>query len=264
MKKFSILFALLVVPFLIEAKTTYIPHYNSYIAIEDADGNVTSENSLKLLVSLFDKDKTFRLSIAQEEMTSDKVKTIKRAKAAAGWQAASAILSSVASLSNGSSSSFQSRLNIANEEICMELADMYAKNAVSEQVLSIEVQFENLSDNEMMLHDMERGLVWFVRPGNSFVIKLHNPDVLQLRISDAKDVTSNVHYARLAAGNSVEKVEVSYETDSYILSVQKASNDAMYITKNNTNSDIYWLYDKKEFIGRRIDEAEYKRLKEEK
>lgn len=263
-KKYTILIALLTIPLLIESKTTYIPHYKSYIAIEDANGNVITENSLKLITSLFNKDNTFRLSVAHEEMTTEKVKTIKRAKAAAGWQAASAILSSVASLSHGSLYSFQSRLAIASEEICMELADMYAKNEAAEQVLSIEVQFENLSDHEMMLHDMERGLVWFVRPGKSFVIQLHNPDVLQLRISEAKDVTSNVYYASLAAGNSVEKVEVSYETDSYLLSVQRATTDGMYISKKQSKTDVYWFYDKEEFVGRRIDETEYKRLKNSK
>ena len=255
------IFLLLLMPSFIQAKTTYIPHYKSYISIEDANGNVISDNSQKLSMSLSDPEKLFRISVAHEELTTDKVKEIKRAKAAAGWKAASAILSSVAALNDGSALSFQTRLSIASEEIALELADMYTNNALAEQVLSIEVQFENLSDHEMLLHDMERGLVWFVRPENGFVIKLNNPDGLQLRISDAENITSNVYYARLGAGNSVEKVEVTYETDAYILTVQKPATDSLYMTKNSPKSTIYWFYDKEEYIARKIDEEEYKRIR---
>lgn len=259
MKRFTIIFTLLLLSQVLYAKTTYIPHYNSYIHLESADGHILNEQSLKCSTSLTDESGTFRFSIIHEEMTIDKVKSIKRAKNAAGWQAASAILSSVAALSNGSRKTFQKRLSIATDELCVELADMYAKNAQAEKVLAIGVVFENLSDHEMMLHDMERGLVWFVRPGKNFVIQLNNPDALLLRISDAKDVTANVHYATLAAGNSVEKVVVAFENEEYMLSFQKGSTDGMYVPAVG-EEDKYWYIDKVDFISRRIDKEEFIRL----
>ena len=259
-KKLIIVLSLMFVTLGNEAKTTYIPHYNSYILLETADGETTTENSLKVATTMFAKDKSFRLSIVHEEMTAEKVKSIKRAKNAAGWKAAAAILSSVAAMTDRSPETFQSRLSLASQEIALELAEMYTKNAQAEQVLKIEVQFENLSDREMMLHDMERGLVWFVRPGKDFVMQLHNPDALLLRISDAKDITSNVYYASLAGGNSVEKVDVTYENDEYILSVQKGTSDAMYSNGRN-ETDRFWYIDKQEFVSRRIDEQEFKKLR---
>ena len=257
--KTIVIFSLLISN-IVSAKTTYIPHYNSYIHIESADGESLTEQSLRFSTSLSDANQSFRLSVIHEEMTDEKVKSIKRSKTTAGWMAASAMLSSVAAMTNGNRDIFQSRLAAANADFCWELADMYAKNAVAEQTLKIEVLFENLSNREMMLNDTERGLVWFVRPGDNFVIELHNPDALLLRISDAKDVTSNVYYASVAGGNSVEKVDVTYETDAYILSVQKGSSDPMY-NMNSPETDIYWYIDKEEFISRRIDEEEFKRLR---
>jgi len=79
------------------------------------------------------------------------------------------------------------------------------------ETLGIELWIENISDSELMINDMERGLTWYILPGQSANFKVNNPEVTRWRI--CKVNTNVVRYVTAAAGSSVKKWEIGWEDD---------------------------------------------------
>lgn len=201
----SILIALLFVNSL-TAKTTYIPIYRSYIHIVNGtDTSVVSNNLMDLETA--DESGMFKIYVEHEDVTKEKVKAIKRAKRTAGWATFSAVMSGISTAF--SRNSLQYMIRSTTTRIAAQLADIYNKNAHAEQNLLIDTWIENTSGEELMINDMERGLVWFIRPSEYLHLQLNNPDVANLRISDVHH--NNIRYALVAVGSLVEKKEIEWE-----------------------------------------------------
>lgn len=258
MKNFFFVIALFCIVSPINASTTYIPTYRSFISITTANGDsVKKEESGCLTLSVRTED--FCISVVHEEMTKEKVRAIKRKKAAAGWMAASTMLSSVSALTSGSLAGFEART--ANARLSGLMTRMYADNAKAEQILKIQVQFSNLSQHEMMVADTERGLVWYVRSGSSFVMELENPDVAQLRISKVDDTIYSPLYATVCGGSSIRKMDVVHENDEiWVVSPTEEDYDFYQILKERE----YLLVKKEDFSQRSITYEEYKKIKKQK
>ena len=204
----SVIVALLLVCSL-TAKTTYIPIYRSYIHIVNGtDTSAVSNNLMDLETA--DENGMFKIYIEHEDVTKEKVKAIKRAKRTAGWATFSAVMSGISTAF--SRNSLQYMIRSTTTRIAAQLADIYNKNAHAEQTLLIDTWIENTSEDELMINDMERGLVWFVRPSEYLHLQLNNPDVANLRISDVHH--NNIRYALVAAGSLVEKKEIEWEDDT--------------------------------------------------
>jgi hypothetical protein len=78
-----------------QAKTTYIPSYRSFIQIKQNDSDsIIAQSNLETL-ELIAQDHSFSVTIVHENVDKEKVKAIKRAKAAAGWMTFAAIMSGV-------------------------------------------------------------------------------------------------------------------------------------------------------------------------
>ena len=112
-----------------QAKTTYIPTYRSYIHIV-TDGDTVSTSGNLTWTEMKDGGGMFEIGIEHEEVTREKVKAIKRAKAAAGWAAFATVLSGVSTAL--SDNSLQYYVRSENTRLTAELADMYAFNANEE------------------------------------------------------------------------------------------------------------------------------------
>ena len=84
MKRIGLIVGLtFIVAVTIHSKTTYIPTYLSYLHIVTSVDTVAVKNNLDTL-ELKDPEGMFTMRIDQEDVTSEKVKAIKRMKAAAG------------------------------------------------------------------------------------------------------------------------------------------------------------------------------------
>lgn len=202
----------------VKGKTTYIPSYRSYIHIVNAGDTVSAVSSILGDLDLSEASGMFNIRIEYEDVTKEKVKAIKRAKRVAGWATASAVLSTVSAAF--SSNSLQYLVRSANAQIATQLASFYTANANSEQKLKIEMWIDNTSDGELMINDMERGLMWFVSPQHSLHITMNNPDVACLRISDIKN--NKIRFVSAMAGSAVNKWELGWEDDkSWIVAVYK-------------------------------------------
>lgn len=256
MKKIIIFFYLLIASS-VKAATTYVPIYQSFISIATATGEIVKSEE-RGSISLSVETEDFRISVVHEEMTKEKVRTIKRKKAAAGWMAASTILSSVSALSSGSAAGFEART--ANARLSGLMTRMYADNAKAEQILKIQVQFSNLSQHEMMVADIERGLVWYVRSGSSFVMELRNPDVAQLRICKVDDTLHTPLYATVCGGSSIRKEDIVFENDElWIVSPTEEDYDFYQIPKEREYQVVY----KEDFSHQAITYEEYKSIKKQ-
>ena len=260
MKNFFLIIVLFCLVSPIKARTTYIPFYRSFISINTENGDsVRKEDSGCLTLSVRTED--FCISVVHEEMTKEKVRTIKRKKAAAGWMAASTILSSVSALSSGSLAGFEART--ANARLSGLMTRMYADNANAEQILKLQVQFSNLSQHEMMVADTERGLVWYVRSGSSFVMELGNPDVAQLRISKVNDTIHSPLYATVCGGSSIRKEDIVLENDDFwIVAPTDEDYDFYQITQIPKERGYHIVY-KEDFSQQSISYEEYKRIKKQ-
>ncbi len=217
-----------------QAKTTYIPTYRSYIHIV-TEGDTVSTTGNLTWTELKDGGGMFEIGIEHEEVTREKVKAIKRAKAAAGWATFATVMSGVSTAL--SDNSLQYYVRSENTRITAELADMYAFNSKEEQTLGVSVWLHNTSRKELMVNDMERGLTWYIMPGEEREFKLHNPDAASLRISDTKN--DNVRYVMATGGSTVRKYNISWEdddcwiTDNYTGGEYPALVDHTYISKHD-------------------------------
>lgn len=200
--KIILLTAVLFACIIVEAKTTYIPKYRSYIHIVDKGDTVSVANILPDL-ELDDKDGLFSIRIGHEEVTAEKVMAIKRGKRVAGWATLSAVMSGVSAAF--SDNSLQFMIRSTNAKLSSELAGLYSANAYAEKNLDIYMWVDNTTDDELVVNDMDRGLIWYILPHQSLKLKLYNPDASRLRISDSKN--DIIRYAVVAAGSSVSKME---------------------------------------------------------
>ncbi len=229
---------LLMSSFFIMAKTTYIPKYRTYIHIADDSDTIVTSNNLKD-VEVKEKSGMFNIIVEHEDVTEEKVKAIKRAKRAANLAAFSAAMYSVSTAF--SDNSLQYMVRSTNTQIASQLADIYSENANAEQKLDIYMWIENTSEEELMINDIERGLIWFVKASQNINIKLNNPDVVNLRISDIHN--NHIRYAMVTAGSLTNKKSVDWEDDYYWFSgfwkkVDESKPDVTYQYLRTSKTDF--------------------------
>ena len=210
MNRFLYVFIAFIVCVPMKAKKTYVPKYSAYISIICGNDTLSSAaNSISL--ELAAKDGSFVIAVNHEDMSLNKIKSIKRAKAAAGWALFSTALSAFSTGLSSNSTEYYSRLH--DTMIASALTTIYNENANAEEILGIEAYIDNTYDEELMIADLDRGLVWFVKPHSSLFIKLNNPDMLSLRVSDIRN--SSVKYVEIGAGSITKSTEIEWEDEDY-------------------------------------------------
>lgn len=205
------------------AKTTYIPTYvNRLIVIEN--GKLDSLVNQQRVLTFPSSDGLISCSIVQQVVSQDLVTSIKNAKRSAGWAMASAGISA-ASAGMAQGQMIAGRYNgyavsnyIQSREQMQEAAatSMNAKEeAEALQALLVDFVVKNNSDKEMLITDMDKGLVWFVLPKNELVLPLAAGEECHFRISSCAPLDENVKYINAYADNTLEKYTIGLETDLY-------------------------------------------------
>lgn len=210
MMRKGLLFALLISGLSVMAKSTYIPIYRTYIHIVEGSDTIVAANYMRDL-ELKESNNMFNIIVEHEEVTKEKIKAIKRAKRTANLLALSAVMSGVSTAFSQNTLQYMVRSTYTN--VAIQLADIYAENATAEQILNINLWIDNTSDEELMINDMERGLTWYVNPSQSISLKINNPEVANLRISDVHN--NQVRYAMVAVGSLAKQWELEWEDENY-------------------------------------------------
>ena len=255
MKKTFLLMLMLVAGLAVDAKTTYIPKYKSYIHIVNGTDTVAVSGNTEDL-ELSDNGGMFKIYVEHENITAEKVKAIKRAKRAAGWASFSAVMSGVSTAL--SDNSLQYMVRSTNTQIASQLADIYTRNANAEQRLKIDLLIENTTKEELMINDMERGLTWYIKPSQFFYSQLNNPDVANLRISSIHN--DHVRYAVITAGSLARKKAIAWEDDECWISA---------VMTNESNAELktiekYLRISKTDYTESDMSIEEFKAYKKEK
>ena len=96
-------------------------------------------------------------------------------------------------------------------------AESAAASAQAEDLktLLVDLVVKNNSDKEMMITDMDRGLVWFILPHSEMAVPLMKGEESHFRISSAAPLDENVKYVSAKANSTLEKYTIAKETDQY-------------------------------------------------
>ena len=246
-----------------QAKTTYIPSYRSFIQIKNDSDSIIAQSKLETL-ELIAQDHSFSVTIVHENVDKEKVKAIKRAKAAAGWMTFAAIMSGVSAGFNSAyyNNALTTYIDMRRTENLAVLSGFMHDVSKGEQHLDINFFIDNLSNEELMVADLARGLTWYIQPHTSMQFTLPNPGIEHLRISDLHH--SSVKYADIIGGNSVTKETIEWEDDNcWIIqrqepSVEEFEGGSFQITTYNVH---YYYIDKSTFESKEMTVAELKDFK---
>lgn len=196
----------------VQAKKTYVPRYATFISITAPDAESVTVSNIKMENTVQPASGMFSLSVYHDDMTLEKLKTIRCNKAAAGWYGFSdALYSFSAAMSDNVIDRF---INYVNADFAATLSAIHSANAEVASVLGIAVEIDNTSGGEIMVNDMERGLTWYVLPHQSLTLRLGNPDMARLRISDGEG--RHPHYATVGAGSEMKSMNVVYEDEDFV------------------------------------------------
>lgn len=221
--KRTIFLSLLICVFAIhlQAKTTYIPTYdNRLLLIENGEVDSLTNKTHSLMMS--SKDGLITCTLAQQVVSQDLVREIKRAKSSAGWAMVAAALSSVnegmaqSQMNNGYNKGWamQNYVN-ARENTNTSLAASVDAKAQAEDLktLLLDLVVRNNSQKEMLITDMDRGLVWFVLPNCEVRLPLLKDEECHFRVSSCNPLDENVKYINALGTSTLEKYTVGLETD---------------------------------------------------
>ena len=251
-KKLLLIVLLTIACITVEGKKTFIPKYTSFIKIEhDGDSTVLEGDKSTLYANA--ETGMFRIAVIHETLTLQRIKYIKRMETATAFAAFSAVLSGVSSLSSDYEQRFRGR---SQANVSGVLADIYNQNANAAKVLNIEIWVENTSHTEIRLSDAERGLVWYLRPGDIYKIPLPNPDMLQLRVSDLGH--TDVCYICVGAGSILKDTNIEWENDNFWVFPILLRNE-----KGDLYAEEYVLIDKLTGERRKILKNELKAIKKD-
>jgi len=213
MKRFFVIITLAVVSAMtVQAKKTYVPRYATYISITEPDGQPVTVSNIRMENTVKPANGMFTLSVYHDDMTLEKLKTIRRNKAAAGMYGLSAVLYAA---SAGMSDNITDRyVGMVGADVAATLADIHSANAEAASVLGIEAEIDNTGDGEIMVNDMERGLTWYILPRQTLTLRMSNPDAARLRISDGQG--GHPCYATIGAGSVMKSLDVVYEDEDFV------------------------------------------------
>lgn len=191
------------------AEKTYIPKYNSVIAIAQGLDTIYEDNNRAELV-LDSRDGVFRVGVVHEVLTMNRIKSIRTQEASHDLTAFATFLFSLSALSPNSGVHLR---GLVGAYASANLTAIYAQNVEKEKTLGMDVVFLNTSGEELMVSDVERGLVWFVQSDGTLTIPAKNPDVLQLRVSDVHH--TKIYFVQVGGGSVLKQIDVEWEDEDY-------------------------------------------------
>ena len=253
----------------IQAKTTYIPTYdNRLLLIENGEVDSLTNKAHSLMIS--SKDGLITCTLAQQVVSQDLVREIKRAKSSAGWAMVAAALSSINEgiaqnqMNNGYNKGWAMKNYVdARDNTNASLAASADAKAQAEDLktLLLDLVIKNNSQKEMLITDMDRGLVWFVLPNCEVRLPLLKDEECHFRISSCNPLDENVKYINALGTSTLEKYNVGLETDIswYVPISSKALKELRFETDQRNG---YIKIDKETMAMCVISEEEFKSVKE--
>jgi len=253
----------------LQAKTTYIPTYdNRLLLIENGEVDSLTNKAHALVMS--SKDRLITCTLAQQVVSEDLVREIKKAKNAAGWAMVSAALSSFnegmaqSQMNNEDDKGWAMRNYVdARENTNEALAESAEAKANAEilKTLLIDLVVRNNSQKEMIITNMDQGSVWFVLPNCEVRLPLLKDEECHFRISSCNPLDENVKYINALGTSTLEKYTIGIETDiSWYVPISKKALKGLRFGTEQKNG--YIKIDKETMAMTAISEEEFEVIKE--
>ena len=152
----------------------------------------------------------------------------------------------------------------ARENTYASLAASANSKAQAEDLktLLLDLVVKNNSPKEMLITDMDRGLVWFILPHREVRLPLLKNEECHFRISSCNPLDENVKYINALGTSTLEKYAVSLETDMswYVPISNKTLKGLRFETDQR---DGYIKIDKETMAMSVVSEEELNSIKEE-
>lgn len=251
-----------------QSKTTYIPSYaNRLILIEN--GKIDTTENQQRVLSRPSQDGAITCSLVQQVVTPELVKAIKSAKSAAGWAMVAAGFSaasagySIGRMNSRPVDGFMVSNYVNAHELTGASLD-YSASAMAQaedlKMLYVDLLVKNDSEKELLITDMDKGLVWFVMPHNEMALHLSKGEEGHFRIAPCGALDENVKYINAVATSTLEKYTIGLETDLfwYIPMSEKAVQNLNFPTYIKGG---YIRVDKESMRMKALSEEEFRTIK---
>lgn len=251
-----------------EAKTTYIPTYDNRIMMIE-NGGIDSLTNQTHSLTMVSKDGIVSCTLAQQVVSEELVREIKRAKNAAGWAMVAA------GLSSASAGMAQSQMNYghnkgwamqryidARENTNASIAASANATAQAEDLktLLLDLVVRNNSHKEMLITDMDRGAVWFILPNCEIRIPLLKDEESHFRISSCNPLDENVKYINALGTSTLEKYTIGLETDmSWFVPITKKAKKGLRF--DSDAEDGYMWINKETMVIKHVSDEELEEIK---
>ena len=251
-----------------QGKTTYIPSYaNRLILIEN--GKIDTIDNQQRVLARSSQDGAITCSLVQQVVTPELVKAIKSAKSAAGWAMVAAGFSaasagySIGRMNSRPVDGFMVSNYVNAHELTGASLD-YSASAMAQaedlKMLYVDLLVKNDSEKELLITDMDKGLVWFVMPHNEMALHLSKGEEGHFRIAPCSALDENVKYVNAVATSTLEKYTIGLETDLfwYIPMSEKAVQNLNFPTYVK---DGYIRVDKETMHVKALSAEEFRTIK---
>ena len=151
----------------------------------------------------------------------------------------------------------------ARENTNASLAESANAKAKAEDLktLLLDLVVRNNSQKEMLITDMDRGLVWFILPNGEVRLPLLKDEECHFRVSSCNPLDENVKYINALGTSTLEKYTVGLETDiSWYVPISTKVLKGLRFETNQRNG--YVKIDKETMTMNIVSEEEFKCIKE--
>jgi hypothetical protein len=128
------------------------------------------------------------------------------------------------------------------------------------KMLYVDLLVKNNSEKELLITDMDNGLVWFVMPHNEMALHLSKGEEGHYRIAPCGALDENVKYVNAVATSTLEKYTIGLESDLFWY-VPMSENAVRNLHFPYYNKGEYIRIDKETMQMKAISEEEFRTIK---
>lgn len=215
---------LLAATLMANAKITYLPNYYSHTTLEE-DQIIYQDSSITKELTMPASDQRISVVVMHDTVTKERVKAIKRYRAAEILSGMAIAISSVSAMYSTVTvpltpiDALRQAVNYSNSLAIIGSAsfNMFLSEYSADilQKLPVNIIVCNNTDREITVNDLVRGLFWYVRPYYTLTLSVGNPEINNLRIAYADTNEPRPCYVEIEAANVLERVDLLYEDEQY-------------------------------------------------
>lgn len=199
----------------ISAKSERIPYYRSFVYWIQEEDTVYVDNS-SLLLESSSPDGTVVVRVRHEDWESGV--NSKSIASLAPWHAVMSQRRGIRAIISQGRSNTDAMMPMKSVVGMMQAANsVHTLSAMAdkrEMNLSSEYMIENTGESEIVVNDLNRGLVWYVPSGNYLLLNMGPlPQACLLRIADTDPQNPNIKYVIIGSASYTLKLTVAYEDE---------------------------------------------------